>query len=366
MLDRCELFCGERLQLAREFKNWTQTKLGEEVAASAALISLCETGKKKDPSPDLVDAFAHVLGFEPGFFYRPIEDAFNEGECSFRHRRSTPEKLKTHIRAHGTLIGMVVAELRKRFQFPTLNIPSFHAVTDEQIEAAAERTRLHWNLGLEAPIMHVGRVMEHAGIIIVPHFANAKVDAFSRAGRTSVIFLNQTVDSPSRWNFDIAHECGHLVMHTGAETGTEETEAAADRFASAFLMPRKAFSREFRGMVFSWQRVLEIKGRWRVSAAAIVRRAYDLRLIDAVTYRRAYQTMSARGWRSGKGEPCEPTFQQPELLTSALHALGKTVSYTTAELCRDLQFTPDTFEAITQVEVCALVNKGEVVSFRVG
>ncbi len=364
MLDRCELFCGERLQLAREFNNWTQTKLGEEVAASAALISLCETGKKKDPSSDLVDAFAHVLGFEPGFFYRPIEDAFNEGQCSFRHRRTTPEKLKTHIRAHGTLIGMVIDQLRAHFQFPKLNVPSFPAVTDAQIEASAEKARLYWNLGIDAPIMHVGRVMEHAGIILVPHLASAKVDAFSRTGRTSVIFLNKAISSTSRWHFDIAHECGHLVMHAGIETGTVETEAAADRFASAFLMPRKAFIRDFQS--FSWQHVLELKQRWRVSAAAIVRRAYDLRLIGAVTYRRAYQHMSAQGWRSGKGEPCEPTFQEPELLASALGALGKVVPYTAADLCSDLQFTPETFEKITGVEVSATSKRGEIVSFRAG
>src|ERR1039458_2305214 len=87
-----EAFFGERLQLAREFRSMTQKQLGDEVAASTALISLCETGKKKDPAADLVEACGSVLGFEPAFFYGTVHDVFRENECSFRHRRSAPER----------------------------------------------------------------------------------------------------------------------------------------------------------------------------------------------------------------------------------------------------------------------------------
>ena len=38
-----------------------------------------------------------------------------------------------------------------------------------------------------------------------------------------------------------------------------------------------------------------MKKRWRVSAAAIVRRAFDLKMIDAADYQRAYKFMSAQG-----------------------------------------------------------------------
>src|SRR5213595_2151062 len=51
-----DLFWGERLQIAREFKGITQKELSEQVSASRALVSLCEAGKK-NPSRDLVEAF---------------------------------------------------------------------------------------------------------------------------------------------------------------------------------------------------------------------------------------------------------------------------------------------------------------------
>jgi Zn-dependent peptidase ImmA (M78 family) len=350
-----DVFRGKRLELAREFRGLTQTKLGEEVSASCALISLCETGKKRDPAADLVEACGSVLGFDPAFFYAPLEDAFQEDECSFRHRRTTPERLKSQIRAHATLIGLVIERLRSLFKFPPINLPRIPVSSADDIEAAAERCRQHWNLGLDSPLLQTGRVLEHAGVFIVRHLASAKVDAFSRYGRTTVIFLNQEIPSTSRWNFDIAHELGHLVMHQGVPTGSVETEDAANTFASAFLMPRNAFSREFRTARFSWPHVFDLKRRWQTSAAAIVRRSYDLGLLGAVEYRRAFKYMSMKGWT--KGEPYEPSFQQPELLEKALNGLGQQVNLTLDTLCRELRFTPQTFRDVTGVSIPSVKAK---------
>jgi len=344
-------FVGQRLQLAREFRDLTQKQLGEKVAASHALVSLCESGKRSDPAADLVEAFGTVLGFDPEFFYQPAGEIFREDECSFRHRRSTPERLKTKIRAHASLLGMVLDRLRSHFKFPALNIPRIPASTDQEIEKAAEQARLHWGLGIDAPISEIGRVMEHAGVFLVSHLAeSSQVDAFSRDGSTAIIFLNHGVQSTSRWIFDVGHECGHLVMHSGVQTGTEETEVTADRFSGAFLLPRGAFAREFRTSPFSWNHVFKLKKRWKASAAAIIKRAYDLKLIDAVEYRQSFKYMSARNWRKG-GEPHEPEFKGPELLSTALGALGTKIELTIEQLCRELHFKPDTFLTVTGISV---------------
>jgi Zn-dependent peptidase ImmA (M78 family) len=100
---------------------------------------------------------------------------------------------------------------------------------------------------------------------------------------------------------------------------------------------------------FSWEHVFDLKRRWRVSAAAIVRRAYDLGLLDAVAYRRAFQYMSFKAWN--RGEPYEPSFQSPELLSNALNALGSGVDLTLSALCDELHFLPDTFRDVTGVSV---------------
>jgi Zn-dependent peptidase ImmA (M78 family)/transcriptional regulator with XRE-family HTH domain len=342
-----DVFWGERLQVAREFRGLTQKVLSEAVSASPALVSLCESGKKNPSSRDLVEAFGAVLGFEPEFFYGEIQDVFREEQCSFRHRRATPERMKSKIRAHATLIGLVITRLKSLFNFPEQDIPQLYASTIEEIEVAAENCRKHWHLGVDGPIMEVGRVLEHAGVVIVSQLSDVqKVDAFSRFGPTCVIALNQHIKSTSRWHFDIGHECGHLVMHQGIDTGTEETEAAADRFSGAFLMPRSTFAREFRSGSFSWPHIFALKRRWRTSAAAIIKRSYQLGLLGAVEYRKAYKYMAWKKWLTN-GEPEEPTFQQPELLSTALGSLGSKVELTLEGLRKELRFTTETFREVT-------------------
>ncbi|HVT96384.1 MAG TPA: ImmA/IrrE family metallo-endopeptidase, partial [Acidobacteriaceae bacterium] len=157
------------------------------------------------------------------------------------------------------------------------------------------------------------------------------------------------------WNFDLAHECGHIAMHRDTPTGALETERAADRFASAFLLPANAFGREFRTKPFTWQHVFDLKQRWQVSIAAIVRRARDLGLLDEVAYRRAFQYMSSKNWR--REEPFEPHFQEPELFVQAIDALGGHVKKTLPELCADLGFSGPVFTEIAGISLKAVSQK---------
>jgi len=303
-------FCGQRLRIAREFRGLTQSKLAQEVSGSTALISLCEAGKNKRPSHDFVEACGVVLGFEPAFFYAPLEDVFQVDECNFRHRGTTPERMKVQIRAHGTLIGLVIQTLRSRRLFPPINVPRVAASSSEQIELAAEHCRQHWSLGLDGPVPQLKTVLEEAGVIVIDHVVKSnKVDTFSRySAGMAVIFPNEQMQSSSVSNFNIAHELGHMVMHRGIRTGKIETEREADAFAGAFLMPGGAFGREFQALPFSWGHVFRLKKRWSASAAAIVKRAYDLNVLGVLAYRAALKHISRKGWN--KREPHESRPQQ--------------------------------------------------------
>ncbi len=114
---------------------------------------------------------------------------------------------------------------------------------------------------------------------------------------------------------------------------------------------------------FSWQHVFDLKRRWHTSAAAIVRRSYDLGLIGTAEYRRHCQYISFKGWT--KGEPAEPRFQDPELLPTALEALGKKIALTVSTLCSDLDFEPHTFKEVTGVDVPDIQKtRAEVISMK--
>ena len=90
--------------------------------------------------------------------------------------------------------------------------------------------------------------MEAKGITIVAiHSECSDVDAFSTwIDSQPTVFLSFNADKStgSRTHFNAAHELGHLVLHDEAEPGLKEQEDQANRFASAFLLPRESFQYE--------------------------------------------------------------------------------------------------------------------------
>ena len=263
--------------------------------------------------------------------------------------------MKAQLRAHATLIGVVISVLRSRDLIPPINLPRTTVSTAEEIEMAAEHCRKHWKLGVDGPIREIGEVLENAGVVVVNHLVKSKeVDTFSRySAWMAVIFPDQEIQSRSRWNFEIAHELGHLVMHRGVRTGSRETEEAANAFATAFMMPREAFTREFRELPFSWPHIFGLKKRWRTSAAAVLSRAYDLKLIEAVEYRKALKHMSIKGW--SKKDPHDGHVKHCGVFEKVLNGLGQkanlTVDLPIQKLCTELLFTPDTFREVTGIAI---------------
>jgi Zn-dependent peptidase ImmA (M78 family)/transcriptional regulator with XRE-family HTH domain len=340
-------FVGARLELVRAFHSLTLKSFSEMVGVAVPTLGHYESGVRVPPE-DVVRALAEAMRVKPGFFYDTLPDVWREPECSFRRRMVTPESLKRRARAHGTLIGLVIRELATAgIKTPKYNFPEIDAPTTDGIEDAAERCRERWRLG-GGPIEHMGRVAEHNGAVLVRHLAHAdQIDAFARRGVFSIIVLNIARPSTSRWIFDVAHEVGHFVLHTGVLTGSRDTEAEANRFASALLLPRRAFSREFVAQPFSWPHAFALKRRWRVSVAAIVRRAHDLGLMDRATYRRSYQHLSAQGWL--KAEPHEPEFAGPEWLNSAFDLARTRLAVSAAEISERVQMSREVFEEITGI-----------------
>lgn len=313
------VFHGQSLRIARLFNSLTQAELANRVECSQVYIAKLEKDVAT-PNDVMATALADALGVAQSFFARPLPDEFLDEECHFRKRRTTAAQVKNRALAHGTMLFAVVDFIEQYVELPSVNIPELRASDEAQIERTAEKCRVHWGLGLDGPIRNVVRAAENAGVVVTRFGgASSKVDAFSRGGLRPVIVLSTLKNSPSRSRFDVAHELGHLVMHGGMDTGDTDTEDQANRFASAFLLPRIGFLREFPIMrSIDWAVVWRLKARWRVSAAAIVRRAYDLGRISAYEYRGANIYLRKEGYP----EPHDDfAADDPELLRDALDTL---------------------------------------------
>lgn len=342
-------FSGARLYHARVFAGLSQTELGELVSVSHQFIAYLEN-EHRQPTPEVAEAIGDACGFLPSYFCGPPLEEFRDEECHFRRRATTPVMVRSRMLAHGALFGQLVRYFDKVLSLPRPNVPSIRAKVPEEIERAAERCRMEWGLGRDLPIDSMTRTLENAGVVVTRFQGYAEqVDAFSRSGRRPVVVLNTDKGSASRSRFDAAHECGHLVMHGGIVTGDHESESEADRFASALLMPRAGFVREFpRSTRLEWPALFRLKKRWKASVASIVRRAHDLRLIDAVQYQRAYKYISAKGWR--KGEPDEPAHETPEMVHIAVALLRQTGTRE-RDLARELGWKMATFSRVSGVQV---------------
>jgi Zn-dependent peptidase ImmA (M78 family)/transcriptional regulator with XRE-family HTH domain len=311
-------FNGRRLRLARTFSGLTQTDLAHRLDLAQAWVGQMEAGARV-PSADRVDALGEVMRFRPRFFYGALVNEFNDGECHFRRRKTATAAAKLRAQSTGTLFLQVVDHLEQHVDFPDDIVPNFQVGSPAEIEAAADRCRVQWGLSSDRPVKSMTRAVENAGVVVTRAVSSDKVDAFSRgASGRKVIVVNEKKGA-TRTRFDIAHELGHLIMHRDIATGDEATEREANSFASAFLLPAAGFAREFPKYRIDWSQMLELKERWGVSLAAMVRRARDLGLISAVTYTSAYKYISWQNWL--KEEPDEPELEQPEAVKHAFEAL---------------------------------------------
>jgi Zn-dependent peptidase ImmA (M78 family) len=187
------------------------------------------------------------------------------------------------------------------------------------------------------------RVVENAGAIVT-YFGDLseRVDAFSMDRRRPIIVRSSLKESLSRQRFDLAHECGHLIMHRGLQTGDRITEDQAHRFASAFLFPRGAVLREFpRGTWIDWNALYALKKRWKISVRALVRRGYDLKLLTPAQYRTANIHLVKTGQAKVERYDDDGTMpiEQPELLSAALTALNETLPRGIEEVAESVGFS---------------------------
>ncbi|HYG49228.1 MAG TPA: XRE family transcriptional regulator [Allosphingosinicella sp.] len=342
-----ETFAGEQLRLARLAHGFTLDQLGQKLGTTRQYLHQLETGAKAAP-PDTVELLADTLGVTQRFFFYRSRSPVQLEQCHFRKQATTPVSITSQVLARGTLLDMLVERLDSALKLPPVDFPQIQVETADDIEDAAEMCRRHWNLGLSGPITNMMRVVENAGAV-VGYFSgiSERVDALSIDRRRPLIIRSDAKPTACRLRFDLAHECGHLVMHRGVHTGCRDTETQAHRFASAFLLPRTAFAREFpRSNHLNWQAIFAIKARWKVSARAIIRRAYDLRLITADKYRTGNIHLNKTGQSKVEQLDDQIAAEQPELLETAFRILEQRGSRALREVADGVGISDPMFEIL--------------------
>ena len=340
------LFRPARLTLARELRMLTKSDLAAQIDKTPSAVSQFESGKVR-PDSSTVLRLALALNVPPGFFaFESRADFIPIETCHFRSLRSASQRNRRKLLAIGTHLSDLVGLLEQYAALPPENVPaaadSTQPLSDDDVERCAADVRRRWGLGL-GPIPNVVRLLETRGIVVCPIEAGSKdVDAFSFWHvHRPYVFLVMDKRSPSRSRFDACHELGHLAIHSRVRPGEPMAERQADRFASAFLLPRESFLRECPDRL-NWDHFYELKRRWRVSVAALLHRARDLGMISTATYRRAFIHLNRTGQRTH--EEFEPPEETPELIAKAVEIASEEIPMD--HIATDSGMPPSTFEAL--------------------
>jgi Zn-dependent peptidase ImmA (M78 family) len=277
----------------------------------------------------------------PEFFTEPDPMPIADEHCHFRKQLTTKVALRQIARARGELLKRMVNVMEEHLELPRYDFDEADSSSGEAIEQAAERAREHWDLGL-GPIQNMTRVAENAGAVVMPVNGLAvEIDAISFATRRPVIAVNPDGRSACRTRFGIAHEVGHFCLHIGVQTGDKLTESQANRFASAFLMPRRYFAAEcrsaLRGTRLNWPALADIKLRWGVSKAAILYRGRQLGVFSEEQYRTGVISLNRRGQARGEDEDAQIALEIPELISDSIQVLREAFGISRAALAKEMK-----------------------------
>lgn len=314
------------LTLARESRGWTQADVAREMTCRAAddtvsqgYVSRAEAGRLAVRGERLA-LFAAALRYTPQMLCRAT-DSGGTGVGLVHHRKRASMGALALRRVHATLavtrlqVDALTAAGHEddKHAFRHIAVNDFDTPAD-----AAESLRLEWGLP-QGPVSNVVGVLEAAGaLLVIRDLETRELDAVSQwpHGERPLVLLNSTAPA-DRYRFSLAHELGHIVMHTEPGDGRLQ-EQQADEFAAEFLMPHESIVAELRPRV-DLARLMELKRRWRVSMAALARRAKSLGVLTEWQYRSLMVEMSALGYRTT--EPATFELETPRRLAEVVTRL---------------------------------------------
>jgi Zn-dependent peptidase ImmA (M78 family)/transcriptional regulator with XRE-family HTH domain len=295
----------ETLRLAR---GWTQQQLSAESGLTQAAVSRYENGLRR-PDPATVDLLASVFGVTAEFLvHGQRKRAAMAVDAHMRRRASAKPSVWRQLEAQLNTARMHASHLFEDISLHAEQIvPRFDG---EDPSAAARMVRMQWRIPV-GPIRALTQWIEAAGCVVMEtDFGTTRVDGMSQwIDDHPIMLLNSRVPvDRKRWT--LAHELGHLVLHS--DYVTSDVEVEADEFAAEFLMPSEMIRAALRKPKLGT--FIDLKQEWGVSIAALIQRAHSLQTITSTEQTRLFKLLSAKGFRIVEPGSDQLVPEQPQLL----------------------------------------------------
>ncbi len=313
---------GERIRHAREFCALTQTALAELTGLTQKKVSEIEAGRDAHPRTEDIESIARATGFPASFFYLGALPDMPTG--NFRRLKRGTAQVARQVRAQARQVVELVQRAETALPLPPIRLrPVRHL---EDFERLADEVRDQAGIGEGDPIPNLTRAVERAGVIVatlpgeIPdHSGFSAWPDFALEGRP-VIVLSAMLPG-DRQRFTVAHEVGHLLLHSQLrddELDINAAEKEAHRFAGALLLPYGAALEALKPPL-TLTTLAHVKATFGISIGACVQRAYDLDLITEARYVSLRKQLTSRGWH--RSEPVVVPQEQPLLIRRILKEL---------------------------------------------
>lgn len=309
---------GEVLMAARRASGLTQEELASRASVTQAALSRYENGLR-EPEPEVLSRLASALGLTESFF-QVVGRA--EGAMAVdAHMRRRQTARATDWRRLEARLNMYRFHARHLYGEVSLHtnqrIPRFDPVETDPA-TAAHLVRMQWRLPV-GPVRSLVQWVEAAGCLVIEEdFGTPRVDGLSQWVDDYPIILLNLRTPTDRKRLTIAHELGHLCLHSTDVNQYMEREA--NEFAAEFLMPADVIRPQLRKL--SLGRLHDLKREWGVSMQALVERARELGTITPAQRSNLYKQFSTKGWRIREPVSDELTPERPTLA----RAIGDTLA----------------------------------------
>ncbi|WP_041917197.1 helix-turn-helix domain-containing protein [Desulfitobacterium dehalogenans] len=323
-------FNPSRLNEARLYRKMTIEELANNVGVKKQAISQFENGKNS-PEFDTLRSISSVLNFPIRFFIEDSDSNILVGNTYFRAPFSSNKKDLNSQRIKARYVAYIQSCLSEYVDFPPLNLPRFDDI--DNIEQIANQARDFWGLGRE-PISDMVALLERNGVIVSEFSTEGKtIDAFYQYGEVFgqeyyCVVLGTDKLTFTRRQFSAAHELAHILLHERNNDIDEldrvefrKREDEANKFASAFLLPKEAFIRDVQPYANKLNYYIELKRKWKVSISAMIIRAFDLEVISSNQYQYLMRQMSRNDWRSQEPLDDYMAVKGPKALKQAINML---------------------------------------------
>lgn len=347
-------FNHHMMMLARDSRGLTQSDLAGLMSVGQGTVSKIESGLLEPPTA-FVEDLSRVLRYEADFFFESGRP-YGMPPFHYRKRKKLSAKALARIVAEMNIRRMHIAKLLRSYEhktngfIPEIDRDEYIGKSREpfSIEGIARHMREQWMLPT-GPIPNMVELIEDLGGIVVPcDFGTELIDAMSQRidGMPVLFFVN--INAPTdRMRHTLAHELGHMLLHTLTVRSDEEMEDEADMFAGAFLLPSSEVRPQLRR--FDLRQLMNMKVYWKVSMAAIAVRADRLGLITPYQRKSFWMEMGRLGYR--KREPNEPSREAPALLRRMISFHLKKLGYSIADIAKLLHLTIDEFQTMYRPEI---------------